>query len=234
MNVYRIYVLIFNLTIGALVFFNLQKTKLLQLLTTIMRWTAFIAMISLAFRRIIQNKNSSQLVEQVNFFRVQGVPNFFGVCIYAFMCHHSLPSIITPMRHKEQYKTLFVIVYACIMIFYLLLSYTGVFAFGDKLEDFYTLNFSPRQDERDHASIFMIIIDYYLSLFPVFTISASFPIIGITLRNNLKSLYYFMSNKEPNSSHTSYLFSIGLPLITLIPPMIISLITHDLQLLVGK
>jgi hypothetical protein len=79
----------------------------------------------------------------------------------------------------------------------------------------------------------MLTIDYYLSLFPVFTISASFPIIGITLRNNLKSLYFFISKKEPNQTERSYFFSLGLPLITLIPPMCIALITHDLQLLVG-
>ncbi len=86
-------------------------------------------------------------------------------------------------------------------------------------------------------STFLIIIDYYLSLFPVFTISASFPIIGITLRNNLKSLYYFIAKRDDitqlEDSTTNYFVSIGLPLITLLPPMAIALITHDLQLLVG-
>lgn len=234
MNVYRIYVLAFNLTIGILVFYNVQKTKLLQLATTIMRWLAFITMIALAIKKIAQNvkNNENESPELVNFTKV---PNFFGVCIYAFMCHHSLPSIITPMKHKEKYKSIFIYVYLCVMVFYFLLSYTGVFAFGSGLEDFYTLNFLPNSKDKNEQGIFMLIIDYYLSLFPVFTISASFPIIGITLRNNLKSLYYFISKTQPSSDPTSrnYFISIGLPLITLLPPLAISLVTHDLQLLVG-
>lgn len=233
MNVYRIYVVAFNLTIGILVFYNVQKTKLLQLVTTVMRWLAFITMITLAIIKI--NDNSKHSANQVPaLVDVKNVPNFFGVCIYAFMCHHSLPSIITPMKRKENYKYIFVSVYLCVMIFYFLLSYTGVFAYGDSLADFYTLNFLPSKHDKANQSTFNLIIDYYLSLFPVFTISASFPIIGITLRNNLKSLYYFLSKTDPNDTTSkSYFVSIGLPLITLIPPLLISLITHDLQLLVG-
>jgi amino acid permease len=232
LNVYRLYVVAFNSTIGILVFYNIQKTKLLQLLTTLMRWLAFIAMISLAFRKVLDNERKHTPAE-VQYVNVAGVPNFFGVCIYAFMCHHSLPSIITPMRNKESYKTVFTLVYSCIMVFYLLLSYTGVFAFGKNLNDFYTLNFLPNSDSDQDQNIFLTIIDYYLSLFPVFTISASFPIIGITLRNNLRSLYYFVSKTDETSVSKNYFVSVGLPLITLLPPMGIALITHDLQLLVG-
>ena len=25
--------------------------------------------------------------------RIGGLPNLFGVCVYSFMCHHSLPSL---------------------------------------------------------------------------------------------------------------------------------------------
>lgn len=260
LNVYRIYVLLFNMTIGVLVFYNVQKTKLLQMLTTVMRWVAFVAMISLAVRKIYDNNNTPGTFPddpdlhqkaQVKLFDVESVPNFFGVCIYAFMCHHSLPSIITPMRRKQNYKRIFIGAYLCIMVFYLLLSTTAVFAFGSHLDDFYTLNFAPSTYDKTHDNLLILIVDYYLALFPVFTISASFPIIGITLRNNLKSLYYFALNRQemdemsvglvgehgafPASTHqaSNYFVSIVLPLVTLLPPLVISLITHDLQLLVG-
>lgn len=107
MNTYRACVIIFNLTIGSLVFGNVQKTKLLQMVTTVMRWLAFITMITLAFMKINDNtkKHIPMDVPLANF---AGVPNFFGACIYAFMCHHSLPSIITPMRNKERYLNVFI------------------------------------------------------------------------------------------------------------------------------
>ena len=160
------------------------------------------------------------------------------------MCHHSLPSIITPMRGKESYKPAMATVYISIMLFYLALSYTGLFAFGADLNDLYTLNFLPNDNKRSRGDNgpFMLVIDYYLSLFPVFTISASFPIIGITLRNNLKSLYFFAASLRRGSDSAvadastmanSRFFAIGLPLITLVPPFCIAMITHDLGLLVG-
>ena len=229
LNVYRIYVVCFNLLIGALVFHNVQKTKLLQICTTAMRWIAFITMIALAVKHIIENKTSSNKVDpqlDIKMFNIKGLPNFFGVCIYAFMCHHSLPSIITPIKSKAKFIYMLSLAYICILVFYLLLSFTGVFAFGNKLEDFYTLNFEPTHNSND--SLVLKVIKYYLSLFPVFTISASFPIIAITLRNNLIGLYSLTKKGNVNTKML-HLF----PLITLIPPLIISLITHDLQLLVG-
>lgn len=67
MNAYRIYVVIFNLLIGPLVFYNLQKTKFLQLVTTIMRWLAFITMISLAVIKITDNSSKAVVVKPTVF-----------------------------------------------------------------------------------------------------------------------------------------------------------------------
>ena len=74
--------------------------------------------------------------------------------------------------------------YAVILGFYALLAFTGIFAF-EELNDLYTLNFQPQPGE----PWFMKAIHYFLSLFPVFTLSTNFPIIAITLRNNLKALF---------------------------------------------
>jgi hypothetical protein len=41
---------------------------------------------------------------------MRGFPELYGVCIYAFMCHHSLPSIIAPLRDKSSVFRLFTIV----------------------------------------------------------------------------------------------------------------------------
>ena len=40
----------------------------------------------------------------------------------------------------------------------------------------------------DNPLRFDYIVDYFLALFPVFTISMNFPIVGVTLSNNLRSL----------------------------------------------
>lgn len=71
---------------------------------------------------------------------LSGLPNLFGVCVYSFMCHHSLPSLITPINRKQKIYWLLFSDYALILAFYSLLSFTGAFTFNN-LQDIYTLNF---------------------------------------------------------------------------------------------
>ncbi|EDM06565.1 transmembrane protein 104 (predicted), isoform CRA_a, partial [Rattus norvegicus] len=51
-DVYRIYLAIFTVLLGPFTFFDVQKTKYLQILTSLMRWIAFAIMIVLALVRI--------------------------------------------------------------------------------------------------------------------------------------------------------------------------------------
>ena len=46
------------------------------------------------------------------------------------MCHHSLPSIVTPMASKRRVLSLVAADYAFIAVLYLLLCGTAVMAFG--------------------------------------------------------------------------------------------------------
>ena len=92
---------------------------------------------------------------EIKVFELAKVPEFFGACIYSFMCHHSLPSIVTPMRSKARVLTLVAVVYIFIMVLYLLLCGSAVAAFGEEtnaqchsaagepcvIQDIYLLNF---------------------------------------------------------------------------------------------
>lgn len=65
-----------------------------------------------------------------------------------------------------------------------MLSLTGSFAFKTVM-DVYTLNFF--HDDQT-GSIFYTFVDYFLALFPVFTLTSSYIIVAITLTNNVKVL----------------------------------------------
>lgn len=71
---------------------------------------------------------------------VSKLPRLFGICIYSFMCHHSIPSIVSPIEKKKNIFRSISFDYILVMFFYILISMTGIFAF-DHLEDVYTLNF---------------------------------------------------------------------------------------------
>lgn len=248
-NTYRIFLLGFLVVVGPFTFFNVQKTKYLQIFTTLMRWIAFASMIVLCAMALIGGRGQGH-PPMASF---AGLPALFGVCVYSFMCHHSLPSLVTPWRDKRRLFPLLAADYLLILGFYTLLSFTGIFTFP-RLHDMYTLDFQPNSGT-DSIIPHIPVLQYFLSLFPVFTLSTNFPIIAITLRNNLRSLFL---REEPSRQHrsNSLLSSSSsstagaappakpschqilverffFPLLALLPPILVALATESVEFLVG-
>ncbi|MGH0148070.1 UNVERIFIED_CONTAM: hypothetical protein FKN15_011996 [Acipenser sinensis] len=182
--------------------------------------TAFIIMIILALLRIGKGQGEGHPPAA----KMMGIPNLFGVCVYSFMCQHSLPSLITPISNKKKVSRLVLLDYILILAFYSLLSFTAIFCFNNSfLKDMYTLNFTDNCDVINVA-----FLRYFLGLFPVFTISTNFPIIAVTLCNNWKTLFH-----REGGTYPWVVDRVVFPLITLVPPIIVAFCTHDLETLVG-
>ena len=92
--------LCFICLLGPFAFFDVSKTKLLQLFTSALRWTSFISMIVLSIIRIAGGHHVTPV--GANFAQV---PNLFGVAVYSFMCQHSLPG--NPGRFSSRIKIIF-------------------------------------------------------------------------------------------------------------------------------
>lgn len=183
------------------------------------RFPAFAIMIALALVRIGRGQGAGR-PPLADF---SGVRNLFGVCVYSFMCQHSLPSLVTPVSSKRRLTRLVLLDYVLILAFYGLLSFTAIFCFrGDSLLDMYTLNFA-RCDVVGVAAV-----RFFLGLFPVFTISTNFPIIAVTLRNNWKTLFH-----REGGTYPWVVARVVFPAITLMPPVLVAFCTHDLESLVG-
>ncbi|NXN13825.1 TM104 protein, partial [Indicator maculatus] len=218
-DAYRLYLAAFTLLLGPFTFFNVQKTKYLQIVTSLMRWIAFTLMIILALIRI----SRGQAEGHPSLAQLSGIRNLFGVCVYSFMCQHSLPSLLTPISRKKHVSKLVLLDYILILAFYSLLSFTAIYCFrNDSLMDMYTLNFT-----NCHITS-LAFIRYFLGLFPVFTISTNFPIIAVTLRNNWKTLFH-----REGGTYPWLVDRVVFPAITLIPPVLVAFCTHDLESLVG-
>lgn len=186
--------------------------------------TAFTLMITLAIIRLA----SGQGTGNPGVAHLRGVPVLFGTCVYSFMCHHSLPSLVTPIRNKASIRRLFALDFLLILVFYALLSFTGIFAF-DNIYDLYTLNFQPNDCSSGEAPVTNIeVFQYFLALFPAFTLTTSYPVLGITLRNNIKTLAYSMFPNIP-----SRVDRLVFPLLVILPPLGVALFVHDIGLLVG-
>lgn len=142
-------------------------------------------MIILATLRLISPTQKHGNTPVANFI---AIPQLIGASIYAFMCHHSIPSVISPIKNKNKILLKVASNFLFVYTLYMFLCMTGVFAFP-KINELYTINFTPSQDAR----LFYKLIDSILILFPVLTISISFPVIAITLRNNLQVSNFYYS-----------------------------------------
>ena len=169
-------------------------------------------------------------------FNIYGFPTLFGVSIYSFMCQHSLPGMVTPMRSKRNIFVLILVDFALILSFYLVLAYTGAFLFPfEVLNDIYTLNFFTQFSRSFKIGRQVLaVLGYYLALFPVFTLSTNFPIISITLRENLKSLAGVLfrrwrGDKPFHKAINKFVF----PVLALLPAIGISFATTNVQILVS-
>ena len=93
----------------------------------------------------------------------------------------------------------------------------------------YTLNFRPRGCD---PLTTVEPIQYFLVLFPVFTLSTSFPIMAITLRNNLAAMFA-MTRFNSRGGLSPVITRVVCPLLALLPPMSVAVITNKVGVLVG-
>jgi len=211
-TMYRIMLSVFVVVICPFAYFEIKNTKILQVFTSTYRWISMFSMIILAFLRI--NKRTTPVKQ----FEISELPNFFGVALYAFMCQHSIPAVTTPVSNKRHLTKFLAVDFVAVMGFYCLLLMSSVFGFNaEDIDDVYTLNFLEPQ-----------FFKYLLQLFPVLTLSASFPIFSIVLRENIKNLFLTDRNKKHGIFVDRILFSS----VSIVPPLIVAYLTHDVGELV--
>lgn len=184
-DAYYVYVLLVLVVVSPLGFlnFNSPYVKYLQFATMAIRNLALMLMISLTIDLIANRKGEAP---HIPFFAPR-VADFFGTAIYAFMCHHSLPGIITPMKNKLQVNKILGIDFILIATLYILLGVFATIAFGSDLSSLYIYKFK---------NFSIVPFAVFLQLFPVFTLSSNFPMLTITLRNNMVSLVKIIMGPE--------------------------------------
>lgn len=192
---------------------------------------AFVLLVAIAIIKLAEGHRASPSL--ANF---SGFPVLFGVSIYSFMCQHSLPGTITPMKTKKSIGKLLCVEFALILSFYFVITYTGAFLYPyEALNDLYTLNFFT-QFSKDITVLHqaLAILGYYLALFPVFTVSSNFPIISITLRENLKALFIQMFKRWRGEEPFHWVINrLVFPFLVIIPAIAIAYGTQNVQLLVS-
>eukprot|EP01114_Cavostelium_apophysatum_P014544 TRINITY_DN3801_c0_g1_i1.p1 TRINITY_DN3801_c0_g1~~TRINITY_DN3801_c0_g1_i1.p1 ORF type:complete len:510 (+),score=104.71 TRINITY_DN3801_c0_g1_i1:96-1625(+) len=218
-SVYYIYLAIFAFGVIPMSCFNFQKTKILQYITLATRNFSLLTMIILSIYFVAKHQNHVHINEEtVPLFNVSALPAIFGVSIYAFMCHHSLPSLLSPVKDKSRLNTLMGLDFVAIFMVYTGLCTSAMYAFGaGNIQELYTWNFYDFQVKP---------IAIILVLYPVFTLTTNFPLIAITLRNNLMLLIPY---GESYPKTRQFVFA----LIATLPPIGVAFGTQSVDVLVS-
>jgi len=205
----------FVMLIGPFCFFNFQKTMYLQLFTMVMRNSAMVLMIMLTVFDIANGHRVP--IDQLILWDAEKAKELIGMTVFTFMCHHSIPSVILPLADKRKTLNVILVDYVIVLLYCSTIVFAAVINKpASEISPLYSLNFS------EHS---VAVLAKFLSLYPVFTLSSNFPLICITLRNNLMALFPLSKGLFCSQQ----LFT----LIALMPPVVIAFFVHDVGQLVA-
>ena len=193
-------------------------------------------MVALSIRLIILGAISHHPVSPP-IFKISGFPALFGSAVYSFMCHHSIPGMITPVKKKERLFLLMGVDFFMILILYYMITLTGIFAISPSdMKALHSLNFFHPSIPDNASDVLLLLAGIYLALFPVVSLSSNFPIIIVTLRDNLKSLFKLIFKRRLRDGKEDFPFLIDrifFPLLSLLPPTVLAFATQQDSLLVS-
>eukprot|EP00038_Savillea_parva_P000396 m.95945 g.95945 ORF g.95945 m.95945 type:complete len:582 (-) comp10132_c0_seq1:67-1812(-) len=239
---YYVFLVIFAVCLGPFAYVGVAKTKYLQMFTTSMRWITFLLLISLCVAGIAgaqggvddfevygdstTDRKPSVLPKTFETASLSGTTFMFGASVYSFMCQHSLPSLVSPITDQSRTGIMLFWVFVVVALFYLLLVYSAMFRFeADTLQNteykgVYTLVW------QQFPSRFIAV---FLQMFPVFVLSTNFPIISITLRNNLITLGTKLFGDKQHPLIVKFLY----PTLAIGPPVFVAFFTDDVGSLIS-
>jgi len=236
-HAYYFFLGVFSLTLAPFAYFEISKTKLLQMFTTIMRYATFFMLMSLCIIGVLHPDPFAGPDDHIPTFgntttgappafELKGMTVMFGVSVYSFMCQHSLPSLISPIKNQDSLSKMIFAVFTVVAIFYYALVFTAIIRFPtsileDSKHDVYTLVFA------DYPVHFCSV---FLRMFPVFVLSTNFPIIAITLRNNLATLGTKLRGQSSANSKFSRLLY---PTLAIGPPIVVAFFTQEVEVLIS-
>ena len=127
------------------------------------------------------------------YFQPENLYIVIPICFYANVMHHSVPTLVKPMKNKDSAGTVFSIAFIVSFCSYIVLATVVSGYFGDfglsssNLNWQNYLGFNPTTSSRP---LYANAISHYIVLFPSLDVASTFPLNAVTLGNNFMSIYY--------------------------------------------
>eukprot|EP01029_Cantina_marsupialis_P031288 TRINITY_DN89432_c0_g2_i1.p1 TRINITY_DN89432_c0_g2~~TRINITY_DN89432_c0_g2_i1.p1 ORF type:complete len:496 (+),score=125.37 TRINITY_DN89432_c0_g2_i1:154-1488(+) len=228
-DAYHFYLAIFAIIVIPLSLGNFQNTKNLQIFIMAVRFVSVTLMVYCALYFIFGDDEGTSW-EHVKKVEPSGLSWLFGNCVFSAMIHHSVPGLVSPIRPQAHMKRSIFRGYSLGLIVYLVLCSSAMFAFGNivnpkcihsdacTVQDMYNLNFS---------TFHLKWIAKFLNIYPTLAV-ATYPLVAVTLRNNIAQLVGIDSSKLGDGGITMQ--QIQLTLVATIPSICVAFFTKNIQI----
>jgi len=202
---------------------NVQDSKLLQAVIAVSRIATIICLLIGSMYAL--GEYGPVPDDDIRVFKFSAFPELFGNVIFAFMYHHSVPGILTPIRpSRKVYPMLFGATTLTAAVF-ILESMLAVFAFGGRQGncDHFPCAIQPLYNENYLA---IQGLNFIVNFYPVLNL-APFPVVAITLRNNLMQLIIpdTATHHMNNLTKTTFMFAC----LSCIPVYIVAFFVRNVQ-----
>eukprot|EP01135_Chromosphaera_perkinsii_P012394 Nk52_evm5s2657 gene=Nk52_evmTU5s2657 len=121
-------------------------------------------------------------------FNPAGFGKIFSTAIFSQLGHQGVPGLVQLVRNKKKVKGVFISAVATTAFLFIAMSTLTSLYFGNNILNVVTMHwksYTGGAAPGEPVPIWASVISYLVVLFPIFTVSAAFPLNGITLADNL-------------------------------------------------
>ena len=197
-HLYRICVTIFGLLVIALSLLELNEQKNIQVFFSVVRFTALISIITFSTYLIVHNaihpnatipaeirsvnSTATSILYRFNFnWLITSIP----IMCNSLNIHLGIPSLTHPVHPKTHLKRLIIAIYITIWFIYSVLGITVSTAYRNLVNENLTLTWSYFTGAQNNIAV--RVLSYFIMLFPSMDLTSAYPLVVITLSNNVYS-----------------------------------------------
>lgn len=226
--------------------YDLSEQIIAQLIMSLLRFVSLaVLLFGTVFALIFDWNNAAMNMNNANFANIpiinlNGFSVMFTTALFSQLFQHSVPGLIRPLsdEHKKHVPQIFFYALMTTALIYIVSGIVCVLYFGNKLKQSVNLNFIGfTWGIAPHNSILLFglrAISMIVALFPALDTLSVFPLIAITLGNNLNSafpaLQIALSNQAYQLKDPKRITIVIWRLIASIPPIACSVVIKDLTM----
>jgi len=222
-------VLCFGAIVFPLCFADMQKLRSLQSGIMVVRVVVIVTMLAAAGDEILHPTGAPPAGDEggsgwvwrgMPMANPDGLPSLFANAVLSFMVHHSLPGLLAPLKVQAEAPAVISSAYGIAYVIYIVLGTTALAAFGSRVPPLYNLAF-----ERLPVPV----VPSLLCGYPVLLL-AIYPIVGITLRNNLMNVLKMPPAGSRGRCHPMDVLATAA---AALPPVAVAYVTQNVQIIVS-